>query len=353
MPIFPNHLGRALLACTGSPQNGFSVFQVQVLGTSAAIPTTNRYPSAQVVTVNDRHHLVDCGEGTQMRLLHHRVKFSRLDAIFISHLHGDHVLGIPGLLTSLGLYERNFPLKLFAPAGLKTILDVTFDQTSSYLNYELEFIPTEDFQPGDVIYTNEDKGFQVELLPLDHRVFCRGFRFIEVRKRLKFDFYKAKALEVPNAYFKLLKQGNAITLEDGRVIQPEQVTSEPDPPLSFAYCSDTRYLEELVPYIEDTVLLYHEATFLHDMMKRAEATAHSTSLQAAQIAHQARVGRLLLGHFSARYKDLYPLLSEARSVFPDTQLAHDGYVYDLKRIFKETRPESSNGHSSPPEESTE
>ena len=140
------------------------MFQVRVLGTSAAIPTINRYPSAQVVTVNDRHHLVDCGEGTQMRLLEHRVKFSRLDAIFISHLHGDHVLGIPGLLTSLGLYERNFPLKLFAPVGLKKIIDTTFEQTASYLSYELEFVPTEDFKPGEVIYDNPKKGFHVELL---------------------------------------------------------------------------------------------------------------------------------------------------------------------------------------------
>ncbi|MEM9984725.1 MAG: ribonuclease Z, partial [Bacteroidota bacterium] len=309
------------------------MFQVQVLGTSAAIPTTNRFPSGQVVTLSDRHHLVDCGEGTQMRLLQHRVKFSRLDAIFISHLHGDHVLGIPGLLTSLGLYERNFPLKLYAPAGLKTILDVTFKQTSSYLSYELEFIPTEDFQPGEVIYRN--KNFQVEILPLEHRIFCRGFRFREVDKRLRFDFYKAKAMEIPNQYFKLLKQGNTVTLEDGRSISPDMVTSPPDPPLSYAYCSDTRYNQSLVPYIEKSTLLYHEATFHHDLKNRASDTYHSTSLQAGRIAAQAEVGRLLLGHFSARYKDLYPLLQEARSVFPQTQLAHDGYVYDLKRIAEE------------------
>ncbi len=290
-----------------------------------------------MVTVNDRHHLVDCGEGTQMRLLEHRVKFSRLDAIFISHLHGDHVLGIPGLLTSLGLYERNFPLKLFAPRGLKDILDTTFDQTSSYLNYELEFIPTEDFEPGEVIYDNPEKGFHVELLPLDHRIFCRGFRFVESDPRRKFDFYKAKSLGIPNTYFKLLKQGNTITLDDGRSITPEQVTSDPETPLSFAYCSDTCYSEPLIPYIKDTLLLYHESTFLHNMLDRATATHHSTALQAGQVAQKAGVGRLLLGHFSARYKDLFPLLSEARSAFPQTQLARDGYVYDLKRIQQEIK----------------
>ncbi len=142
----------------------FTVFEVQILGTSAAIPTNTRMPSAQVVTIRDRHHLVDCGEGTQMQMIHQRVKFSRLDAIFISHLHGDHILGLPGLLNSLSLYERNFPLKLYAPSGLKSILDIIFAQSHSYLGYELEFIPTEDFKAGEVIYANKD--YHVELLPL-------------------------------------------------------------------------------------------------------------------------------------------------------------------------------------------
>ena len=308
------------------------MFQVQVLGTSAAIPTTSRAPSAQVVTIHDRHHLVDCGEGTQMQMLRYRVKFSRLDAIFITHLHGDHILGLPGLLNSLSLYERNFPLKLFAPAGLKDILEVVFAQTASYLNYELEFIPTEDFQPGDVIYQKGE--YHVRLLPLDHRIFCRGFLFSEVNKRPKFDFYKAKALEVPNPYFKLLKQGNTITLDDGREITPAQVTMPPDPPLSYAYCSDTRYLDALVPYIQASSMLYHEATFTHDMARRAAATHHATARQAAQIAQQAQVRQLLLGHFSARYKDLRPLLEEAQSIFPATDLAKEGQIWDLKELVK-------------------
>ncbi|MCB0839708.1 MAG: ribonuclease Z [Bacteroidetes bacterium] len=306
------------------------MFQVQILGTSAAIPTNSRLPSAQVVTINDRHHLVDCGEGTQMQLIKHRVKFARLDVIFISHLHGDHILGLPGLLNSLSLYERNFPLKLYAPSGLKQILDLVFAQTHSYLNYELEFIPMEDFAVGDIIYDTER--YRVRCLPLEHRIFCRGFKFEEVNKRPKFDFYKAKALEIPNNYFNLLKQGNIITLENGRTVHPEEVLLPPDNPLSFAYCSDTSYHEELIEHIKHTKLLYHEATFLHNMKDRAEATCHSTALQAGKIARSAEVRQLLLGHFSARYKNLQPILDEARSVFPNTMLAKEGYVFNLKDL---------------------
>ncbi len=304
------------------------MFEVRILGTSAAIPTNSRFPSAQVVTIRDRHHLVDCGEGTQMQLLKNRVKFSRLDAIFISHLHGDHVLGVPGLLNSLSLYERNFPLKLFAPSGLQEILRVVFAQTRSYLTYELEFTPTEDFEPGAIIYKNKD--FQVELLPLHHRVFSRGFRFVETGQQKKLDFYKAKALNIPNPYFKLLKQGNSIVLEDGQTIYPEDVLIDVEDFLSYAYCSDTQYHEPLIPYIQNTTVLYHESTFLKDLQKRAYETGHSTAKDAGTIAKRAAIKQLLLGHFSARYKDLNPFLEEAQGVFPDTMLAKEGQLYKIK-----------------------
>ncbi len=304
------------------------MFQVQILGASAAIPTNQHLPSAQVVTYHDRHHLVDCGEGTQMQLLKYRVKLSRLDAIFISHLHGDHVLGLPGLLTSMSLYGRNFPLKLYAPSALKEVLDLIFKQTQSYLVYDLEFIPMEDFAPGEVIY--ETPRLQVTSVPLNHRIFCRGFRFSEHSKRPKFDFYKAKALNIPNSYFGLLKQGVSITLEDGTEIHPDMVLHPPDSPLSYAYCSDTRFQESLVDYIKDTTLLYHEATFMHDMLVRAQETCHSTSHEAAQMAKIAQVKHLLLGHYSARYKNLTPLLEEAQAVFPHTELAIEGSIFKIK-----------------------
>ncbi|MCL4154704.1 UNVERIFIED_CONTAM: hypothetical protein GTU68_047556 [Idotea baltica] len=290
-------------------------------------------PSAQVVSINDRHHLVDCGEGTQMQLLKYRVKFARLDAIFISHLHGDHILGLPGLLNSLSLYERNFPLKLYGPAALKDLLDFIFKQTHSYLCYDLEFYPTEDYAVGDVIY--EKDRYQVRLLPLEHRIFCRGYLFQETNKLRKFDFYKAKSLDIPNNYFRLLKQGNTVTLDDGRTILPEQVLMEAEPPMSFAYCSDTGYNEKLVEHIQHARLLYHEATFLHEMKDRAVQTRHSTALEAGKIAQQAAVRELILGHFSARYKDLDPLLQEAQSIFPNTSLAKEGNLYNLRNDVQE------------------
>lgn len=247
--------------------------------------------------------------------------------MFISHLHGDHVLGIPGLLNTLSLYERNFPLKLFAPSGLKEILDMVFSHTQSYLNYPLEFYPLEAFEPGDVIFQTDR--MEVSLLPLEHRIFCRGFKFREINKPPKFDFYKAKTLQIPNPYFRLLKLGNNVTLEDGRQITPDQVLSGPDAQISYAYCSDTKYSEALIDYIEGSHGLYHEATFLSNMEERATLTYHSTARQAASIAQQAGVKRLYLGHYSARYLALEPLLEEARAVFPAAELAREGMIIDL------------------------
>lgn len=303
------------------------MFQVQILGSSAAIPTNTRLPSAQVVSYRDRHYLVDCGEGAQMQLNRWRVRSSRLDAIFISHLHGDHVFGLPGLLTSLGLHGRTEALKLFGPAGLRVMLSVVFEQTQSYLPFELEFFPLEEYASGTVIFSTGE--LKVQVLPLKHRIFCRGFRFTEVNKKPHFDFYKAKALEVPNVYFGLLKQGNTIQLPDGRKILPEMVLNPPDAPLSYAYCSDTAFYETLSPWLKDCTLLYHEATFSESARARAKETGHSTAADAARQALQSGVKHLLLGHFSARYKELDELLAEAQAVFPAVSLSREGDIFKV------------------------
>ncbi|MFK7969174.1 MAG: ribonuclease Z [Bacteroidia bacterium] len=304
------------------------MFEITILGSSAAIPVGKRRPTAQVVTYHNRHYLVDCGEGTQMQLGRYRVKLARLDAIFISHMHGDHVLGLPGLLNTLSLLGRNFPLKLYGPAALKPMLDNIFETTQGHLAYKIEFTATDDFAPGEAIM---DTGrLQVQVLPLEHRIYCRGYRFQEVNVRPKFNFPKAKSLEIPNVYFGSLKRGLSVTLEDGRVIDPDTVLSPPDNPVSYAYCSDTRYSEALIPYIKNATLLYHESTFDKSMGKRAIETFHSTAEQAASIAKQAEVNHLLIGHFSARYRSLEPLLEEAQEVFPDTSLAVEGDLFKVK-----------------------
>ena len=304
------------------------MFEIRILGSSAAIPVGKRRPTAQVVTYNDRHYLVDCGEGTQMQLGRYRVRLARLDAIFISHMHGDHVFGLPGLLNTMSLLGRNFPLKLYGPAALKPMLDQIFETTQGHITYELEFTATDDFAPGEAIM---DTGrLQVQALPLEHRIYCKGFRFQEVNVRPRFNFPRAKELEIPNGYFGNLKRGNVVTLDDGRTIQPEDVLFPPEAPLSYAYCSDTRYAEGLVPFIEKATLLYHEATFDEAFAERAKETFHSTASQAANIAKQAEVNHLLIGHFSARYRELDALLDEAKAVFPTTDLAREGDKFIVK-----------------------
>lgn len=304
------------------------MFEVRILGSSAAIPVGKRRPTAQVVSYHDRHYLVDCGEGTQMQLSRYRVRLSRLDAIFISHLHGDHVLGLPGLLNTMSLLGRNFPLKIYGPAALKPMLDQVFEATQGHVGYDIEFTPTEDFAAGEAIM---DTGrLQVQALPLEHRIYCKGFRFQEVNVRPKFNFPRAKQLEIPNEYFGLLKRGNTATLNDGRTIVPEDVLFPPENPISYAYCSDTRYAEGLIPYIEKATLLYHEATFDKTMGKRAAETFHSTAEQAASIAKQAEVNHLLIGHFSARYRELTDLLEEAQAIFPAADLAREGDLFKVK-----------------------
>lgn len=305
------------------------MFQVRILGNSSATPAFQRHTSAQAINYNDRYYLVDCGEGTQMQLQRYRIKYSRIDAIFISHLHGDHILGLPGLLASLSIFERMTALPVFAPRGMKEIVDLIFSYSDTKLNYDLQFHALEDFEPGAVIY--ETDRLVVSTIPLHHRAFCRGFLFRERNKRRKFDFYKAKSLEIPKEYFHLLKQENDVTLPDGRKIQAEEVLFPREHPLSYAYCSDTMTNEEMLPHIEHVSLLYHEATFMEKLKDRALATHHSTTKDAARTAQAVQAKKLAIGHFSARYRDLEPLLAEAQEVFQNTELALEGKVFDLRK----------------------
>lgn len=305
------------------------MFTVRILGTSSATPAFSRFTASQVVNYNDRYYLVDCGEGTQMQLQRYRIKYSRIDAIFISHLHGDHILGAPGLLASLSIFERKGPLPVYAPSGLKEIIEIIFKYSDTYLKYDLQFHALEDFEPGEVIF--ETERLSVKTIPLLHRDFCRGFLFQEKNKRRKFNFYKAKEMGIPKEYFHLLKQENDITLPDGRVIAADEVLFDRGDPLSYAYCSDTFPNEEMMPHIENVSLLYHESTFLDALKKRAADTHHSTAKDAGIAAARSNAKKLVIGHFSARYRDLEPLLEEARAEFENTELAVEGRLFDLRK----------------------
>ncbi len=304
------------------------MFQVRILGNSSATPAFSRFTSSQVVNFNDRYYLIDCGEGTQMQLQKYHIKYSRIDALFITHLHGDHMLGAPGLLSSLSIYERTKPLPVFAPRGLMEILEMIFRYSDTVLRYALEFHALEDFAPGEVIFKTDQ--LEVVTIPLHHRSFCRGFLFREKTKRRKFDFFKAKALEIPKEFFHLLKLENDVTLPDGRHILARDLLLDRDPPCSYAYCSDTMQNEEMKPFLQNVSLLYHEATFGEEFRARAHETHHSTAREAGETAASVQAKRLIIGHFSARYRELDQLLAEARAVFPETELALEGYVFDLR-----------------------
>lgn len=280
-------------------------------------------PSAHVISHNEHLLLIDCGEGTQLQLQRYGLRTSRLDAIFISHLHGDHVYGLPGLLTTLSIQNRTRRLRLVGPKGLAELLQTLFQLSHSRLNYPLDL---QELTPGMdwpvPVYT--EKGVSVQAFPLQHRVPCYGYRVEELPKARQLLVDSPLLAGVPKVYYRLIKLGNDITLSDGRTLQADDVLGPRPRTASYAYCSDTRYNAATAAFVRGVDLLYHEATFLDELKARAEETQHSTALEAALFAGEAHVKQLLIGHYSARYSDLSPLLAEARSVFPATELAREG-----------------------------
>ncbi|MBB6127474.1 ribonuclease Z [Mucilaginibacter lappiensis] len=302
-------------------------FEVTILGSSSATPIFNRNPTAQALNINERLYLIDCGEGTQQQMLRFDVKASRIDHIFISHLHGDHYLGLVGLLSSMHLNGRKKALYLFGPAHLKEIIDLQFKYSETTLQFPLEFTAI-DAQKAEVIVNNSD--VIVETIPLDHRIPCTGFLFKEKKRLRKLIKEKLEDLNVPVEYYTALKRGNDYTSASGKVYKNDTLTTDSQAPKSYAYCSDTLYNEQYFEQISNVTLLYHESTFLNDMLDRAKETHHTTALQAGEIALKTHARKLLIGHFSARYKTLNELLDEARSVFPETELAIEGKTFAIE-----------------------
>ncbi|AEW01166.1 ribonuclease Z [Niastella koreensis] len=295
---------------------------VTILGNNSALPAYDRHPTSQVVTLDDNLFLVDSGEGTQQQLVKYRIRWSRINYIFISHLHGDHYFGLPGLLHSMGLLHRENELHLFAPAPLKQILDLQLEAASNQLSYPLYFHPLE----GEGVIVQNDK-FRVTCFATKHRIPCWGFRFDQVRAPRRVNPEKAIEYGVPAAFYDRLKWGEDYTTKSGELIENELVTNPGVKPLSYAYCADTIYDEELIEKVKGVDLLYHETTYLKDLEMRAAMRFHSTTQQAARIAKNANVGRLLIGHFSSKYDKLEVFEQEAIEVFPNTSLALEGVTF--------------------------
>lgn len=301
-------------------------FELKILGSSTATPAPDRHHTAQVLIIGNQINLIDCGENTQMQLMRYKVKHQRISNIFISHLHGDHYFGLFGLLSTLHLQHRTQPLHLFGPPGLAEILSLQFRYSHTQLSFKLIF-----HELNTTVYAQiwEDQATTVHTLPMQHRIPCCGFLFREKPKLRHLIKDKLPDFLTPPQLVRL-KHGEDITDEAGNIVVfNAAVTSEPNRSRSYAYCSDTRYQEDLLPYIKHVDLLYHEATFLDELRHQAAYTMHSTARQAATLALNAEVKRLLIGHFSVRYRDLTPLLLEAKSIFDNSHLALEGKTISI------------------------
>lgn len=297
-----------------------------ILGCYAATPRTFTNPTSQVLEIRNRHFLIDCGEGTQVQLRKNKIKFSKINHIFISHLHGDHFFGLIGLVSTFMLLNRTTSLTIHGPKGIQEIIKLQLKLSNSWPNYELIFNELES-KESQVIF--EDEKVIVKTIPLKHRIYTNGFLFQEKIGDRKLNLDAVQNHDIEKCYFQKIKNGKDITLEDGRIISNELLTFDPIPPKSYAFCSDTIYNDQIIPLIENVDVLYHEATFLDSEEALAHKTMHSTARQAATIALKANVKQLLLGHFSTRYDTISLFKEEAETIFKDVLLCDDGRSFEF------------------------
>lgn len=301
-------------------------FSITVLGSSAATPTSKRNPTSVLVNLNHDYYLMDCGEGTQLQLRRIKFKIQRIKKIFISHLHGDHYFGLIGLISTLHLLGRKNELDIYGPAGLKEIIDMQLTASETILCYPLYFHPTDPDTPHQLF---ENENHFVKSFPLDHRIPTTGFLFAEKQKPRKLNKKLLYFEDVKVDDILRIKAGADYISKSGKVYPNKEITEPPPAARSFAFCSDTRYNEAIIPNVMGVNLLYHEATFMQDMKSVAREKFHSTAADAATIAKKAQVEKLLIGHFSARYRDLDQLLAEATAIFPRTLLSQDCTEYEI------------------------
>ncbi|WP_455091227.1 ribonuclease Z [Prevotella jejuni] len=301
-------------------------FKVHILGCGSALPTLQHNASSQIVELREKLFMIDCGEGTQIQLRRSRIHFSKIIAVFISHLHGDHCFGLPGMISTFGMTGRTAPLHIYAPAAFEPILDQTLSFFCQGLEFKVVFHAVDTTQ-NKVVY--EDRSLTVETIPLQHRIDCCGFLFREKPilphiRRDMIDFYKIPISQINN-----IKAGADWVTPEGEVIANSRLTTPAEPARSYAYCSDTRYIKTLHELVKGVSTLYHESTYSAEDAERARLYWHSTSQDAAKVARDASVGKLLLGHFSARYNNESQLLEEAKEIFPNSYLTREGATFDI------------------------
>lgn len=301
-------------------------FKVRILGCGSALPTLRHFASSQIVELRGKMFMVDCGEGTQIQVRRSRIHFNKIASIFITHLHGDHCFGLIGLISTLGMLGRTAPLHIYAPFALEAILNQQINFFCEGLDYTVYFHGIDTTVPN-VVY--EDKSIIVKSVPLNHRIACCGFVFCEKPtlphiRRDMIDFYN-----IPECYRNNIKRGDDWITPEGEVIPNSRLTEPAGAPRSYAYCSDTKYIPDLYKHLTNVDTLYHEATYCDENADRAALYYHSTAKQAATVARDAKVKKLILGHFSARYNDEDAILQEARSVFPNTFLANEMAIFDI------------------------
>ena len=299
--------------------------KVTILGNNSALPAFGRHPTSQAVTVYGEVLLIDCGEGTQVQMQRYGLRWRSVHHIFISHLHGDHYFGLPGLINSMSLLGRVAPLHLYAPAELKPILDSILAVADTVLSYQLYFHPL----PEGSELLIDDPSFSVTCFPVEHRIQCHGFLIERKTRGRKLLPAKCAEYGIPAAFYESLKHGNDYTHEDGRVIKNEWVTEDGPEVKRYAYCADTLFTDSYLPIIQGVDTIYHECTYLEIDKDKAVARHHSTAAQAAQLAKMANAKQLLLGHFSSKYKDLEPFREEASAIFPNVFVSIEGTAYEI------------------------
>lgn len=300
--------------------------KLTILGCYAATPRTFTNPTSQILEIKNRLFLIDCGEGTQVQLRKNKIRFSKINHIFISHLHGDHFFGLVGLVSTFTLLNRTTDLHIYGPKGIKEVIKVQLRLSNSWTNYDLFFHELESLE-SEIIF--EDDKVLVKTIPLKHRVYTNGFLFQEKVGERKLNLDAVQNYEIERCYYQNIKNGKDIVLEDGRIIENDQLTFDPVPAKNYAFCSDTVYNEAILPIIENIDVLYHESTFLQSEENLAKKTLHSTAKEAATIALKANVKQLILGHYSTRYESIELFKEEAETIFPEVLLADDGKSFEF------------------------